>query len=54
MTSLPTTSNVKPETTNNDLPAIPLYDRLVLWMFLLGFVLFGLILLGDLFTGLLR
>jgi len=33
---------------------IPLYDRLVLWMFLAGFVLFGVILLGDLLGGLLQ
>jgi hypothetical protein len=33
---------------------IPLYDRFVLWMFMLGFVLFGLILVGDLVVGFFR
>lgn len=29
-------------------------DRLVLWMFLAGIVLFGLVLLGDLVNGMFR
>lgn len=33
---------------------IPLYDRFVLWMFLLGFVFFAILLLGDLLAGLFR
>jgi len=48
------TNTTDPNNDNANVPAIPLYDRLILWMFLIGFVLFGLILLGDLFSGLVR
>jgi hypothetical protein len=43
-----------PESGSRDPKAIPYYDRFVLWMFLLGFVIFAVILLGDLLTVLLR
>ena len=42
-----------PQPTNESEP-IPLYDRFVLWMFLLGVVFFGVVLLGDLLSGLFR
>jgi hypothetical protein len=54
MNTLPTSATEQPSQPNLESTPIPLYDRFVLWMFLLGFVLFGLILLGDLFSGLLR
>lgn len=38
--------------TSADEPkAIPLYDRLVLWMFMVGIGLFAVLLLADLFAG---
>jgi hypothetical protein len=54
MNALPTAAKEQPTNPNPETTPISLADRLVLWMFLLGFVLFGLILIGDLFSGLLR
>jgi hypothetical protein len=34
--------------------AIPLCDRAVLWMFVVVFILFAAILMGDLFLGFVR
>ena len=55
----PTTPTNAPPTANPHSPtpeseAIPLYDRLVLWLFLLGFVTFGLILVGDMIAAFFR
>lgn len=43
-----------PQQVNADSEPIPFYDRAVLWMFLVGFLLFGIILLGDLICGFFR
>jgi hypothetical protein len=40
-----------PHQTNAESEPIALGDCLVLWMFLFAFVLFGVIILGDLFAG---
>lgn len=47
-------SNPQVSTPPGEPNGIPLYDRFVLWMFMLGFVLFGLILVGDLVVGFFR
>jgi hypothetical protein len=51
-------SNLNPTpnvpSTPEDATGIPLYDRMVLWMFLLGFILFGVIILGDMLAGYFR
>jgi hypothetical protein len=49
-----TSATSKPEPAKPGAEGIPLYDRFVLWMFLLGFVFFGVILLGDLLSGFFR
>jgi len=49
-----TPATPQPEPTKPAAESIPLYDRFVLWMFLLGFVFFGVILLGDLLSGFFR
>jgi hypothetical protein len=46
--------NPNPSQAGADSEPIPLYDRLVLWMFAIGFAMIGLIILGDLIIGLLR
>jgi hypothetical protein len=46
--------NANPPTPHPEADAIPVYDRLVLWMFLFGFVTFGLILVGDLIVAFFR
>jgi hypothetical protein len=43
-----------PPTPAAEPEGIPLYDRLVLWMFLVGFILFGVILGGDMVAGFFR
>lgn len=43
-----------PQPAKTEAESIPLYDRFVLWMFLLGFVFFGVILLGELLSGFFR
>ena len=48
----PTKTNSQQTDANSD--PIPLYDRLVLWMFALGFLAIGLIILGDLILALFR
>jgi hypothetical protein len=49
-----TPMNANPSQSDADFDSIPLYDRLVLWMFALGFAVIGLIILGDLIVGLFR
>ena len=48
----PTDANVEQSSAESE--PIPLYDRLVLWMFLAGFALFGVIIIGDLVLGFFR
>jgi hypothetical protein len=48
----PMTSPQEPQKIEDE--NIPLHDRFVLWMFLLCFVFFGVILLGDLLSGFFR
>ncbi len=49
-----TPTGPRPEPTQSECESIPCYDRFVLWMFLLCFIFFGVILLGDLVSGLFR
>ena len=51
-TEAPATPNVQPQKSEPE--PIPVYDRLVLWMFVAGIVMFALLLLGDMFIGLLQ
>jgi hypothetical protein len=44
----------KSQQPSTDSEPIPAYDRAVLWMFLLGFVAFGVVLIADLITGFFR
>jgi hypothetical protein len=43
-----------PEPAKTEAESIPFHDRFVLWMFLLGFVFFGVILLGEMLSGFFR
>jgi hypothetical protein len=47
-------TNPQAETPATEDNGIPLYDRFVLWMFLVAFVLFALILISDLVLGFFR
>ena len=49
---MPTTP--QPEPNKPEREDIPIYDRFVLWMFLICFAYLGVILLGDLLLGLFR
>lgn len=52
--ALPNTPNAPTEAPKPETPVIPVYDRLVLWMFLLVFIFFAVVLLGDMLSGLFR
>lgn len=47
-------ASTNPQPANADSEHIPLTDRLMLWMLVFGFVLFAVIILGDLLLGVLR
>jgi hypothetical protein len=50
--STPAAPNAQSETAESN--AIPFHDRLVLWMFVLGIIMFALLLLGDMFINFLQ